>query len=75
MWGLAVTHNLGRGYQVRLSPSGGFLLRQFMTDEIGICIQANKLSKGTVRRFFEALNSGKAGTNSLSDDDESFNVD
>ena len=46
-----------------------------MTDEIGICIQANKLSKGTVRRFFEALNSGTAGTNSLSDDDESFNGD
>ena len=33
-----------------------------MTDEIGICIQANKLSKGAVRRFFEALNSGTAGT-------------
>ena len=46
-----------------------------MTDEIGICIQANKLSKGTVRRFFKALNSGTAGINSLSDDDESFNDD
>ena len=46
-----------------------------MTDEIGICIQANKLSKGTVRRFFETLNPGTDGTNSLSDDDESFNDD
>lgn len=46
-----------------------------MTDEIGLCVHAKNLTKGTVRRFFETLNPGTDGANSLSDDDESFNDD
>jgi GNAT superfamily N-acetyltransferase len=46
-----------------------------MTDEIGLCVHAKTLTKGAVRRFFEALNPRTARTNSLPDGDESLNVD